>query len=76
MTPPIIDIAIYAEHSIMAGLVCLDPENKYGDDWKDNADLQIFSGTRSELLATAATLTASPNTYLRKAGRSITSYLA
>lgn len=49
----VFEIAIYTEQCSMKGRVCLSPEDKFGDDWRESADLQVFSGTESELVAQA-----------------------
>ena len=47
------EIPVYAQHSPMRGRVCINPEEHYGSDWRESPDLQVFSGTASELVAQA-----------------------
>ncbi len=47
------DIAIFGQHCSMAGSICRDPESRYGDDWRDSDDLDVYTGSDAELCAIA-----------------------
>lgn len=48
MTTETITLAYMQQHTTTAGLRVNCPENRYGDDWRDSADLLVLSGTEAE----------------------------
>lgn len=46
----VFEIAIYNQQCACAGQVCVNPEGKYGDDWRGSGDLLVSEGTKVELV--------------------------
>jgi hypothetical protein len=49
----VFEIATYTETCGLKGQVCMSPDCKYGDDWRESFDLRVFKGTAQSLIADA-----------------------
>lgn len=65
------EVAIYAEQCVMKGTVCHQPERKYGEDWRESADLRVFKGTEAELVEYFEGTTG----FLAKCGRAVLQHI-
>jgi hypothetical protein len=71
-----ITIAVYREHCTLAGRRCADPLSRYGDDWRECDDIEVFEGTEAELRQWAAELSQPQRSlYSARCARTILAYL-
>jgi hypothetical protein len=70
------EIAIYGQHTLQAGRECLDPESKFGEEWRECADIEVYTGTKAELLRVADSLSSTRQPHLGRIASTITKYLA